>query len=73
MNCLLTCFCVGHRGFSGEHVKEYIESSNPSFAIGEYWDSLAYNGGDLCYNQGNLQIHFPKIRSTYRRDTEKNI
>lgn len=39
------------RGFSGEHVKEYIEASNPAFAIGEYWDSLAYEGGDLCYNQ----------------------
>ncbi|KAJ0704293.1 putative alpha-amylase [Helianthus annuus] len=39
------------RGFSGEYVKEYIESSNPAFAIGEYWDSLAYEGGDLCYNQ----------------------
>ncbi|XP_034705774.1 uncharacterized protein LOC117929569 isoform X1 [Vitis riparia] len=39
------------RGFSGTYVKEYIEVSNPAFAIGEYWDSLAYEGGDLCYNQ----------------------
>ncbi|XP_008807825.2 uncharacterized protein LOC103720069 isoform X1 [Phoenix dactylifera] len=39
------------RGFSGGYVKEYIESSNPAFAIGEYWDSLAYEGGNLCYNQ----------------------
>lgn len=39
------------RGFSGGHVKEYIEASNPAFAIGEYWDSLAYEGGNLCYNQ----------------------
>ncbi|KAJ0901493.1 putative alpha-amylase [Helianthus annuus] len=39
------------RGFSGEYVKDYIEASNPAFAIGEYWDSLAYEGGDLCYNQ----------------------
>ncbi|PSR87722.1 Alpha-amylase [Actinidia chinensis var. chinensis] len=39
------------RGFSGGYVKEYIEASNPAFAIGEYWDSLAYEGGDLCYNQ----------------------
>ncbi|OMP07813.1 hypothetical protein COLO4_07022 [Corchorus olitorius] len=30
------------RGFSGTYVKEYIEASNPAFAIGEYWDSLAY-------------------------------
>ncbi|XP_065855387.1 uncharacterized protein [Euphorbia lathyris] len=39
------------RGFSGTYVKEYIESSNPAFAIGEYWDSLAYENGSLCYNQ----------------------
>ncbi|XP_043703267.1 uncharacterized protein LOC122653485 [Telopea speciosissima] len=39
------------RGFSGGYVKEYIEMSNPAFAIGEYWDSLAYEGGNLCYNQ----------------------
>ncbi|KAH7673439.1 Alpha-amylase protein [Dioscorea alata] len=39
------------RGFAGVYVKEYIEASNPAFAIGEYWDSLAYEGGNLCYNQ----------------------
>ncbi|WCJ25592.1 Alpha-amylase [Euphorbia peplus] len=39
------------RGFSGTYVKEYIEASNPAFAIGEYWDSLAYENGSLCYNQ----------------------
>ncbi|CAM8973405.1 unnamed protein product [Rhodiola kirilowii] len=39
------------RGFSGAYVKEYIEASNPAFAIGEYWDSLSYEGGNLCYNQ----------------------
>ncbi|KAM3250578.1 Alpha-amylase isozyme 2A [Capsicum annuum] len=39
------------RGFSGAYVKEYIEASNPAFSIGEYWDSLAYEGGNLCYNQ----------------------
>ncbi|KAL8044186.1 hypothetical protein ABFX02_08G030400 [Erythranthe guttata] len=39
------------RGFSGSYVKEYIEASDPAFAIGEYWDSLAYEGGNLCYNQ----------------------
>uniref|UniRef100_A0A0A0KVT9 alpha-amylase n=1 Tax=Cucumis sativus TaxID=3659 RepID=A0A0A0KVT9_CUCSA len=39
------------RGFSGTYVKEYIETSNPAFAIGEYWDSLAYEHGNLCYNQ----------------------
>nr|XP_011467888.1 PREDICTED: uncharacterized protein LOC101298534 [Fragaria vesca subsp. vesca]XP_011467889.1 PREDICTED: uncharacterized protein LOC101298534 [Fragaria vesca subsp. vesca] len=39
------------RGFSGSYVKEYIEASTPAFAIGEYWDSLAYENGNLCYNQ----------------------
>ncbi|CAN4081647.1 unnamed protein product [Withania somnifera] len=39
------------RGFSGAYVKEYIEASNPAFSIGEYWDSLSYEGGNLCYNQ----------------------
>ncbi|XP_045799013.1 uncharacterized protein LOC123893134 isoform X2 [Trifolium pratense] len=39
------------KGFSGTYVKEYIKSSNPAFAIGEYWDSLAYEHGSLCYNQ----------------------
>ncbi|KAJ6371238.1 hypothetical protein OIU77_001692 [Salix suchowensis] len=39
------------RGFSGTYVKEYIKASNPAFAIGEYWDSLTYEHGSLCYNQ----------------------
>eukprot|EP00271_Cylindrocystis_brebissonii_P013285 TRINITY_DN329_c0_g2_i1.p1 TRINITY_DN329_c0_g2~~TRINITY_DN329_c0_g2_i1.p1 ORF type:complete len:1058 (-),score=276.27 TRINITY_DN329_c0_g2_i1:758-3931(-) len=39
------------RGFWGGHVKEYIEASKPAFSIGEYWDSLAYEGGTVCYNQ----------------------
>ena len=47
----MNAFLLG-RGFAGEYVKEYIEASNPAFAIGEYWDSLAYEGGNLCYNQG---------------------
>lgn len=37
-------------------MKEYIEASNPAFAIGEYWDSLAYEGGNLCYNQGDTCV-----------------
>lgn len=31
------------RGFSGEAVREYMEASDPAFAVGEYWDTLAYN------------------------------
>lgn len=40
-----------HRGFWGGYVKEYIEASHPAFCIGEYWDSLAYDGGAPAYNQ----------------------
>ncbi|KAG0563439.1 hypothetical protein KC19_8G031600 [Ceratodon purpureus] len=39
------------RGFWGGYVKEYIEATKPAFAIGEYWDSLAYEGGQVSYNQ----------------------
>lgn len=53
------------RGFSGGYVKEYIEASNPAFAIGEYWDSLAYEGGNLCYNQGNHLLHTPVLYSKF--------
>jgi hypothetical protein len=42
-----------NRGFWGGYVKEYIEATKPAFAIGEYWDSLAYEGGRVCYNQGS--------------------
>lgn len=53
----LNLFYVVRRGFSGTYVKEYIEASAPAFAIGEYWDSLAYENGNLCYSQGkNLWI-----------------
>lgn len=38
-------------------MKEYIEASNPAFSIGEYWDSLAYEGGNLCYNQGEIYLN----------------
>eukprot|EP00250_Pteridium_aquilinum_P027772 c3573_g1_i1 orf=286-3306(+) len=39
------------RGFWGGYVKEYIEATDPAFSIGEYWDSLAYEGGNCAYNQ----------------------
>lgn len=50
------------RGFSGTYVKEYIEASNPAFAIGEYWDSLAYEHGDMCYNQGKHFLTYCPVR-----------
>lgn len=40
------------RGFRGEYVKQYMEESNPHFAVGEFWDTLGYDGdGRLSYNQ----------------------
>lgn len=40
------------RGFSGRHVKDYVEASNPVFVVGEYWDSLTYGwDGVMDYNQ----------------------
>lgn len=37
-------------------MKEYIEATSPAFAIGEYWDSLAYEGGQVSYNQGSNEL-----------------
>lgn len=54
------------RGFWGGWVKEYIESSKPSFAIGEYWDSLAYENGQVCYNQGAAVFGTRYIEPTSR-------
>ncbi|KAE8734497.1 Alpha-amylase 3 [Hibiscus syriacus] len=56
------------RGFSGTFVKEYIETSHPAFAIGEYWDSMAYENGNLSYNQGNHLV-LPMIYMSYNRIT----
>lgn len=39
-------------------MKEYIEATKPAFAIGEYWDSLAYEGGQVSYNQGSKLLFF---------------
>eukprot|EP00899_Mesostigma_viride_P025601 jgi/Mesvir1/6225/Mv00904-RA.2 len=39
------------RGFWGGHVKTYIESSSPVFAIGEYWDAMSYMQAQMEYNQ----------------------
>ena len=30
------------KGFSGRHVSDYIEGTDPEFSVGEYWDSLSY-------------------------------
>jgi hypothetical protein len=36
---------------AGEFVKEYCERSQPSFVVGEYWDSLKYKHGTVEYDQ----------------------
>ncbi|EIE21645.1 glycoside hydrolase [Coccomyxa subellipsoidea C-169] len=39
------------RGFHGSHVRDYMLASSPTFVVGEFWDSLAYNGGIPEHNQ----------------------
>uniref|UniRef100_A0A0E0N1N0 alpha-amylase n=1 Tax=Oryza rufipogon TaxID=4529 RepID=A0A0E0N1N0_ORYRU len=39
------------RGFWGGYVHDYLEASEPYFAVGEYWDSLSYTYGEMDYNQ----------------------
>lgn len=40
------------KGFHGSHVKEYMEASQPSFAVGEFWDTMNYEwDGSPCHNQ----------------------
>ncbi|KAL3501333.1 hypothetical protein ACH5RR_035782 [Cinchona calisaya] len=39
------------RGFWGGYVKDYLDASEPYFAVGEYWDSLNYTYGEMDHNQ----------------------
>ncbi|XP_010256483.1 PREDICTED: alpha-amylase 3, chloroplastic-like [Nelumbo nucifera] len=39
------------RGFWGGYVKDYLEATQPYFAVGEYWDSLSYTYGQMDHNQ----------------------
>ena len=39
------------RGFSGTHVKKYMEATDVHFAVGEYWDTLSYDYDQPQYNQ----------------------
>ncbi|KAL6007197.1 hypothetical protein ACLOJK_032693 [Asimina triloba] len=39
------------RGFWGGYVKDYLDASEPFFAVGEYWDSLSYTYGVMDDNQ----------------------
>ncbi|OIS95831.1 PREDICTED: alpha-amylase 3, chloroplastic [Nicotiana attenuata] len=39
------------RGFWGGYVKDYLDATEPFFAVGEYWDSLSYTYGEMDHNQ----------------------
>mmetsp|Transcript_20739 Transcript_20739/g.51374 ORF Transcript_20739/g.51374 Transcript_20739/m.51374 type:complete len:1412 (-) Transcript_20739:131-4366(-) len=39
------------RGFSGTHVKTYMEATDVKFAVGEFWDTLSYDYDQPQYNQ----------------------
>ncbi|CAM6110423.1 unnamed protein product [Calypogeia fissa] len=39
------------KGYSAHFVKEFLEASDPEFAVGEFWDSCSYEGSTLDYNQ----------------------
>ncbi|KAM1280137.1 hypothetical protein TB2_020666 [Malus domestica] len=39
------------RGFWGGYVRDYVDASEPYFAVGEYWDSLSYTYGEMDRNQ----------------------
>ncbi|KAK0573163.1 hypothetical protein LWI29_003824 [Acer saccharum] len=39
------------RGFWGGYVKDYLDATEPHFAVGEYWDSLSYTYGEMDHNQ----------------------
>ncbi|KAG6713132.1 hypothetical protein I3842_05G136400 [Carya illinoinensis] len=53
------------RGFWGGYVKDYLEASEPFFAVGEYWDSLNYTYGEMDHNQdGHRQRIIDWINAT---------
>ncbi|KAG9140183.1 hypothetical protein Leryth_015799 [Lithospermum erythrorhizon] len=39
------------RGFWGGYVKDYLDATEPYFAVGENWDSLSYSYGEMDYDQ----------------------
>lgn len=39
------------RGYGGQFVREYVLATEPYFAVGEYWDSLDYDGNVPKLNQ----------------------
>lgn len=55
------------RGYDPQYVKEYIEDSRPTFAVGEYWDDCAYipNTPRLEPNQVTFSGTSPSPRSQH--------
>ncbi len=51
------------RGFTGEAVREYLEAASSQFTVGEYWDSLNYNGGVPDHNQVRRDLPPPLLPS----------
>lgn len=39
-------------------MKDYLDASEPYFAVGEYWDSLSYTYGEMDHNQ---DVHRQRI------------
>lgn len=39
------------RGFWGGYVKDYLDATEPYFAVGEFWDSLSYTYGVMDHDQ----------------------
>ncbi|XP_061989795.1 alpha-amylase 3, chloroplastic [Rosa rugosa] len=53
------------RGFWGGYVKDYMDDSEPYFAVGEFWDSLSYTYGEMDHNQdGHRQRIIDWINAT---------
>jgi len=41
------------KGYAGKFTRQYIDSTVPAIAFGEYWDTCEYTDGVLNYNQDN--------------------
>lgn len=39
------------KGYGGQHVREYIEATSPSLAVGEFWDDCAYTDSKIEFDQ----------------------
>ncbi len=39
------------RGYGGRYVQHYVQSTMPSFAVAEFWDTLDYEGSIPKVNQ----------------------